>query len=158
MPTDVLYFLILVLTGLFLLFLEVAVIPGFGLVGLAGIISYGAGIALVWSHYGTLWGLLSIMVSVPVFVLAFWLFMKTELSQRLIQKEEIKGDSSSVPQMTHLLGTRGTAVTPLRPAGIALIEGKRYDVVTDGDFVEKGAWVTVSRLTTNSIVVTTEEP
>jgi membrane-bound ClpP family serine protease len=42
-----------------------------------------------------------------------------------------------------LKGVRGTTVTPLRPAGIALIGGRRVDVVTEGDFIPAGALVEV---------------
>ena len=33
------------------------------------------------------------------------------------------------------MGQKGVALTPLRPAGTALIDGKRYDVVSDGGFI-----------------------
>ena len=40
-----------------------------------------------------------------------------------------------------LLNKEGEAVTRLRPSGIALIDSKRVDVVTDGEFLEAGAKV-----------------
>jgi len=51
------------------------------------------------------------------------------------------------------LGKSGTAVTPLRPAGIADIDGQRLDVVSDGEFIASGAPITVSRVDGNRIVV-----
>jgi len=42
-----------------------------------------------------------------------------------------------------LLGKNGIALTALRPAGTAVFDGKRTDVVTEGGFVEKGQPVTV---------------
>ena len=51
------------------------------------------------------------------------------------------------------LGKGGTAVSPLRPAGIAEIEGERVDVVSDGEFIEPGEPITVTRVDGNRIVV-----
>ena len=37
-----------------------------------------------------------------------------------------------------MLGSRGTAVSDLRPGGIAHIDGQRVDVVTEGDYIRAG--------------------
>ena len=42
-----------------------------------------------------------------------------------------------------LVGKTGTAITPLRPAGTAEVDGERIDVVAEGDFVERGEKVQV---------------
>ena len=44
-------------------------------------------------------------------------------------------------------------VSPLRPSGIADVEGERVDVVSDGEFIEAGAQIVVSRVDGNRIVV-----
>jgi membrane-bound serine protease (ClpP class) len=51
------------------------------------------------------------------------------------------------------LGRTGTAVSPLRPAGIAEIAGTRLDVVSDGGFIEALAVIEVTRVDGNRIVV-----
>ena len=40
-------------------------------------------------------------------------------------------------------GQTGTAITPLRPSGKAMIDDRRYDVVTRGEFLEKGTPIRV---------------
>jgi membrane-bound serine protease (ClpP class) len=52
-----------------------------------------------------------------------------------------------------LEGKDGTVVSALRPAGRACIGGRRYDVVSSGDFIEKGASVVVTEVSGNRIVV-----
>jgi membrane-bound ClpP family serine protease len=37
-----------------------------------------------------------------------------------------------------LIGARGRAVSDLRPGGFALIDGRRVDVVTQGDYIPAG--------------------
>jgi membrane-bound serine protease (ClpP class) len=51
------------------------------------------------------------------------------------------------------LGRTGTAVSPLRPAGIAEIAGTRLDVVSDGGFIEALTAIEVTRVDGNRIVV-----
>ena len=44
---------------------------------------------------------------------------------------------------SELIGKSGIALTPLRPSGIAMVDGKRLDVLASGEFVAKGESVTV---------------
>ena len=50
-------------------------------------------------------------------------------------------------------GRTGTALSPLRPAGIADIDGARVDVVSDGGFIEAGTPIEVTRVDGNRVVV-----
>ena len=56
------------------------------------------------------------------------------------------------------LGRTGPAVSPLRPAGIAEVDGTRLDVVSDGDFIEALAEIEVTRVDGNRIVVRSYTP
>ena len=51
------------------------------------------------------------------------------------------------------VGKRGTAATPLRPAGIAWLQGERVDVVSQGEYIEADAPIEVVRVDGNRIVV-----
>ena len=57
-------------------------------------------------------------------------------------------DNATVP-----VGGRGVAQTVLRPAGKALIEGQRMDVVTEGDMIDEGVEIEVVRVEGNRVVV-----
>lgn len=140
--------------GMFLLFLELAVIPGFGLVGIAGIGLLGGGIVLVWLGAGTAWGIAALLISVPLTIGAMVWFLRSKASNRLVLKSAITGQSSDVPTLTHLVGRAGSAQTTLRPAGTALIDNERYDVVSEGEFIEKGVQISVVRIDGNSVIVT----
>ena len=61
---------------------------------------------------------------------------------------------ASAPQSdAKWLGKRGRASSPLRPAGIAEIEGERVDVVSDGELIDAGQLIEVTRVDGNRIVV-----
>ncbi len=140
--------------GMFLLFLEVAIIPGFGLVGVAGGAMLGSGILLIWMGMGTVWGVASLLISVPLTLLAIVWFLRSKASNRLVLTHTNPGHSSDVPTLTHLVGRSGAALTTLRPAGSAFIDNERYDVVSEGEFIEKGSEISVVRIDGNSVIVT----
>ena len=54
------------------------------------------------------------------------------------------------------MGATGEAATALRPAGIALIGGKRYDVLAEGgEWIAAGAAIRVSAVRDGNLLVRT---
>jgi len=136
-----------------MLLIEVAIIPGFGIAGVIGLILLGSGNVVVWGMYGATVGAGSMVLSAIISVLMVWMFFKSRAARRLIREEQITGDSSDVPSLTHLVGRTGTVTKPLRPSGTAEIDGDPYDVVSEGQFIDQGDTVVVIRISTNSLVV-----
>ena len=64
-----------------------------------------------------------------------------------------EGYASAPEDDAHWLGKTGHASSPLRPAGIAEIDGQRVDVVSDGEHVDAGQFVKVIRVDGNRVVV-----
>ena len=52
-----------------------------------------------------------------------------------------------------LVGKKLKAYTDLRPAGVAILDNEKLDVVTDGDFIEKGNGIVIVRVEGMRIVV-----
>ena len=149
--------LLLFLAGLALLFCELF-IPG-GVLGIAGIISIGGSIFVAFRDYpdaamAVLAGeVLALAVSV---VVGLRIFPHTPIARRLTLTRKFdadKGFTSASAELDAYDGKEGVAVTVLRPAGIALIDGKRVNVVTDGEFIEKNAPVKVVEVEGGRIVV-----
>jgi len=157
--------LLLALGGVALLLLEFFVIPGFGFAGILGIVALLA--ALVMSVVGSgatpEFFMLSagrILLSLLVAVLASFLLLRfmprTPFGRRLILDTGLGAgqEYGSAPERDmRWLGKRGRTSSPLRPAGIADIEGTRVDVVSEGELIEPGTPVQVARVDGNRIVV-----
>ena len=153
MFSELIWPIVLIVLGMVMLFIE-AIVPSFGLIGIAGFMLIGGGVVAIWTTAGMMWGVVGSCIAVPVFVFAMVLFFRSRASRAFVQTGTIEGGSSSIPAMTHLVGQIGVAITPLRPSGIVQLDEERIDVVTDGGaFIEKGEDVIVLRLETNSIVV-----
>jgi membrane-bound serine protease (ClpP class) len=69
------------------------------------------------------------------------------------KQEKILGFHASTDQLKNLIGNTGIAYTPLRPAGIALIEDQKVDVMTEGGFIEKDHAIQVILVEGNRVVV-----
>lgn len=158
--------ILIFIIGLALLLIEIFYIPGFGLLGILGII------LMIGSIFFGLIGdfpiiseneisnaliqLAGALVASIVFLFVLWKFLPgVPIWGRLIlstSENQTEGFTSN-PDFTFLIGKRGKALTLLRPAGIALIENKRYDVITEGEFISKGEDVEVVEVVGSKIIV-----
>jgi len=151
--------IILILIGAAAFFLEVFV-PSGGLISVMAVACTVAAICLAFSRQGVTVGLSMIMAALILIptslILALRAFPKTRIGKRLIlaqsqTKEE--GFISQDKRELDLIGKTGIVVTMLRPVGAARINGSKYDVMTEGELVEKGAEIEVRRVEGNRIVV-----
>lgn len=157
--------MLLVGSGVVLLALEIFVIPGFGIAGVLGIAALISGLSLSLFGAGASWDFILKAVGRVVFSLLAALIVSLVMlrflprlpwGRRLILETGLHADEgyASAPEADERwLGKSGRAVSPLRTAGIAEIEGKRVDVVSDGEFIESGAPIVVTRVDGNRIVV-----
>lgn len=157
--------MLLVVGGVVLLALEIFVIPGFGIAGALGIAALVAGIALSMLGSGNSAQVLMLVAGRVVFSLLVALvaslfllrFMaKSPIARKLVLETGLgsgQGYASPPEADARWLGKSGTAWSMLRPAGIADIDGQRVDVVSDGELIEAGTPVLVTRVDGNRIVV-----
>ena len=132
----------LLVAGAALLMLE-TILPGM-IAGVLGFICLIAGVAQGFVELGPRQGgylLLGVLAFLGAGT-ALWLrfFPDTRFARVFISQSEVGGLNVEKPE---LVGRVGTALTALRPSGMALIEGRRVDVVTEGMMVERGAPVRV---------------
>jgi membrane-bound serine protease (ClpP class) len=157
--------LLLVGLGLLLLMLEIFVLPGFGIAGILGIVALLGGLTL--SVIGTgatgelmVWAAGRVALSVLVAIggsLALLPFLhRLPYGRSLVLQtglDSLAGWASAPETDAKWVGKHGTAASPLRPAGIADLEGERVDVVSQGEYIEAGAAIVVVRVDGNRIVV-----
>jgi membrane-bound serine protease (ClpP class) len=157
--------LLLVGAGFVLLVVEVFVTPGFGLLGALGLIALLGGLGLSLVGVGATWEVilkatgrvvLSLLLATVSALALLRLVSRLPFGRRLVLETEMTADTgyASAPEGDRRwLGQRGTAVSPLRPAGLADLAGERVDVVSDGAFIDAGAPLEVIRVDGNRIVV-----
>ena len=157
--------LLLVAVGLALLAVELLIIPGFGVAGIAGIVAIGLGLGLTLVGAGATTAIIinafgrvaaSVLVAFAGGLALLRVLPKLPFGRQLVLDTEMDAEEGyiSPPERDRLhLGRTGTALSPLRPAGIADIGGARVDVVSEGGFIDAGVPIVVTRVDANRIVV-----
>jgi len=157
--------LLLVGAGLILLAIELFVTPGFGATGVLGIAALVGGLALSLVGAGATWAVIisalgrvavSLLLAIAAALALLRFLPRLPFGRRLVLETELaarEGFASAPETDRDWLGKRGTTASPLRPAGIADIEGERVDVVSDGELIEPGQVIEVVRVDGNRIVV-----
>ncbi len=151
---------VLFIIGIILLVIEIFV-PGFGIWAIIGIICLMSGV--IMAAYDSSDAALSLGIGfILAMVLAgfvIYAFRKRGIWNKFILKDELKTELGYVsqPVKEYLLGQTGKALTPLRPAGTAVFDGERVDVVTAGEFIQQGQPVTVVLVEGGRIVVSGKE-
>jgi membrane-bound serine protease (ClpP class) len=144
--------LIVLVIGLLLLFTEVAVVPGFGVAGILGILALGAGAIAAWTELGPLWGGITGGVAVvAAAIMLIWL-PKSRAGRKMVL-EHSQAHSTSQRDRSSLVGRRGITVTPLRPIGRVRFGADEVDVVTEGEYVDRNQEVEVMTVEGPRVVV-----
>jgi membrane-bound serine protease (ClpP class) len=146
--------------GVFLIALEIFVIPGFGVTGIAGIILTVGALVLIMVNndafdfefvkmndvliatVATIGGLLG---GIGLLVFGGATLSNTKSFQRMTltnTQERAKGYTANFNKEP-MTGKKGVAHTVLRPSGRVLIDGQLYDAFTKAGYVEKGTAIEV---------------
>lgn len=148
-------FVVLLIAGLFLIGAEIFV-PG-GILGAMG------GLALLVA-------MISAFVAFPpatAFIMALgvvialgvamvvWIkyFPKTNMGKKIMSNVDLADSKATEEGLDILKGKTGKAATDLRPGGFATIEGKRVDVVTRGEMIDRESLIEIIEVEGNRIVV-----
>lgn len=143
--------LILFTLGVILLLIEILVIPGFGIVGILGILAILTSLSLsmmgrfelltfqdVQSAISKVTAALVGSIILTIVLLKF--LPRTSVGRQVILTETEGRGEGYVAQRSdqhHLVGMIGVTLTPLHPSGVMVLDDTRYDVVSEGGFIDK---------------------
>lgn len=173
--------LILFIIGLALLAVEIFVLPGFGVAGVAGIVAVVTGLSFaaidndLLRHLSTgeltvAWLLRPVLVVIIAASAALvggivlgrrFLTGRSPLQKKVVLTAEMKPEEGYVshPQIEPtLVGRTALVMAVLRPSGRVMIDGRYYDAAAeDGLFVARGRTVTVTRIEGGVLYCTPQE-
>lgn len=148
--------LLLFIASITLIVMEMFV-PG-GILGFIGIVTLFTSLVMVNKSTQEISFILMIsaILSVFLYLVNIYIFKnKLLFLNRLVLDSGLKTEDGYVAKESDvsLIGKELLALTDLRPAGIALENTQKYDVVTEGDFIEKGSKLVVLNVEGMRIVV-----
>lgn len=164
------------IVGLILIAVEIFVIPGFGVAGIAGITLAIAGLALSLLNnidfdfspvrfQQISVAFLTVLLATSAGLVGSYLLSRKifstnsgpfrHLSLKAVQDVN-EGFVSVETQMFSLKGKKGIASTMLRPSGKVTIEGEMYDAKAENGYIEKGETIVVTRVEATQLYVEKE--
>jgi membrane-bound ClpP family serine protease len=167
--------IVLLFGGIVFVLLEIFVIPGFGVFGIGGLLMIIAAIVLASQSFiipltadeiaqapysllpiigaglGFFAGIYTLRKVLPN--LPYFRQMMLEPHKREETGLESEDDPEAIVNWSYLEGRNGVAITRLMPSGKAKIDGRVYDVMTDGRVVDKGGSIEVAEATGNRVIV-----
>ena len=150
--------IVLFIIGFLLILAEIFIIPGFGLAGIGGIAAILASIFLTFGNITQ--ATYSILIALGLSIIGFFLLIKylpsTRTWRKFVlsteQKKEL-GYIVGTKDLKRLTGKEGLAITPLRPSGIAEVDGKKLDVITQGEYIISNSKIKIISVEGNKIIV-----
>lgn len=147
---------ILLLIGFGLVFLEMH-IPGFGIPGIAGTILLIMAVVLTAQNFAQalIMSLAILAVLGVMFGIVLTFFAKGKLFKPLVLSEEQKKEHGyiSSSDLEYLLKKRGIAITDLRPSGSVDIDGVKFDVISDGEYISAGSKIEIFKVSGVKLLV-----
>jgi len=150
--------IVCMLVGVVLLLVEVFM-PGFGIPGISGCALLGAGIIMTWIQFGAKVGLGITVVLLALLAILISIAMRSAAKGKLGKSEFVlNGDINEEKDeqnddMQSLIGEVGEVKTILRPVGVAEFECGRLNVMTEGEYIERGAKVRIKRVDGTTVFV-----
>lgn len=163
--------IILFAVGVILIGLEIFVIPGFGVAGIAGIALVVGGLAISllrndFTDFSLVNGTIVLQSFAIVLVamvtgllLVIWVakqFITESRAFPFVDKETLdkeKGYTALDSNLLTYIGKKAKALTDLKPAGFIDVEGNRLDAETQGEFLEKGTKLEVLKIRSTVLIV-----
>jgi membrane-bound ClpP family serine protease len=132
------------------------VLPSAGILTIIAASLIGYSLYMVFTGISTFAGYMFILADIFLLPVVVFAGFKLMASSPVTLKSSLSRDAGYSSQSETLIGwldKTGEAITDLRPAGTARIDGKRVDVVSRGEYISKGSLVRVTTVDGNRVVV-----
>ena len=147
MPLELIFVIALISLGVLFLLVELFLLPGITIAGIAGAILLAAGITYAYIALGTTGGNITLAVSVVAFGGFFTWFVRSKALKTIGLKSAIEESVDNSYLRTVQVGDTGVALSRLNPIGKVMIndvemEGKSFD----NEFIEVDSEVEVVKV------------
>jgi membrane-bound serine protease (ClpP class) len=140
----------LALAGVLLILVELHVLPGHGVAGILGTLMLVGAVLLAFGLPYIAGALQALAIAIVLSAVGFVVLQRAVPENAFVKRLMFAGTQGAdyVASADHraLLGASGTAVSFLRPTGVASFGETRVDVLTEGEFVPAGTPVRVTRV------------
>lgn len=145
--------IVLIILGILLLLVEILLIPGVNVAGIAGFILMIIGVYLAYDRLGNMQGTIALIVAAVASVTMLVFALRANTWKRVTLNESI--DSQAGVDYNNLVkkGDEGTTISRLAPMGKALINNQVVEVSAIGELIDQQKDIVVVKVEGNRIIV-----
>ncbi len=143
----------LIIAGLLLFIIEVFLIPGISIAGIASAISFIYAIYYAFAYAGTQVGFITIsVIAVSIICVVIW-FIKSKTVDRLALNKTLDYKPNPLKNINIKEGDSGITLTRLTLIGKANINGHIIEVQSSDGFIDEKTPIQVSRISDGTVYV-----
>ncbi len=144
--------IIVILVGVALVALEIVALPG-AICGIFGGILLVIGVWQSYAQYGTTAGIITLLASIVVTIVMLVILLKSGTWKRFSLNESSDGKTNQIDNATVAVGSQGTCLSRLAPAGKAQFGNEIVEVHSEGEFIDEQSTVEVIAIEGYKIIV-----
>ncbi|MGL5690598.1 MAG: NfeD family protein [Bacteroidales bacterium] len=147
----------LLILAIILILIEIFVLPGITVGGIAGGILAIIGLYYSFHTFGVTGLILTAVISVCLFILFFYICIKSKLFDKAALKKELNFKITDTHINKLHAGERLTTVSRLNPMGKVTDGENFFEAKSESGFIEENKIVVVIRIDRNTVVVENEK-
>jgi membrane-bound ClpP family serine protease len=150
--------IILIIVGLALIVVEVVVLPGVTVAGIAGAVLIGCGVFLTYRWFGNTPGTYTLICTSALFIIFLIYALRAKTWDRLSLHSEIDGRVNVVDTNHIKTGDRGVTVSRLAPIGKILIHNNVMEGKSEFGLIDENREIEVVQVNESTIIVQERKP
>jgi len=145
--------IVLIVIGLALMVVEVVVLPGITVSGIAGVLLIGCGVYLTFKWFGNTAGTIALIGTGVLFIIFLVYALRAKTWDRLSLHSEIDSKVNVVDTNDIKTGDKGMTVSRLAPIGKILIHGKIMEGKSEFGLIDENREIEVIHVNESTIIV-----
>ena len=150
---EIVILITLMVAGILLFLLEIFLIPGISIAGIAGTLFLGGAVIYAYTVMGTFAGNLTLGLSVIGLVAGIWLFVRSRMLEKISLKTDIDSKVEPLKDIEINEGDEAVTVSRLAPVGKIRINDAVVEAKSLNDFIDEGEKVVVIKVQTTNVIV-----
>lgn len=143
----------LIIIGIIFIIIEVFLIPGISIAGIAGTICMIGGVVLSYVNFGVATGTWILAISAILLGAGVYLFYRSKMIDRMSLKTEIDSKVEPLQGLKVSPGDKGISVSRLAPGGKVRINGIVVEGRCENEFIDENTTVEVVEVGTYNVLV-----
>ena len=154
MSISIIGVILLILIGLFLLVLELFVLPGISLAAIGAVCFIIGGIVTAYTTLGTFGGNITLIFSIVSVIVTIYFSLKPGTWNKMTLHTHIDSKAQDTVAISMIKpGDPGKAISRLAPIGNVLIKDHIFEAQSTGDFIDPGTEIEVLKIESSKIII-----